>query len=235
MLSGLISVCLAFSFWCRVLIHLFILFNGLDLCHCILVVSAHRFHLLPLTRAGAVYSEPAEIPVSCDCPSLGQSLVPQQPWELCYIRAKWSHRGLGVPLTAPTVSVRHAPTLGGHSGTMGILSCWELVHAGVEICCCLFLGLIRCCAWWAGHPPWVQAWSCPETVAALLALPLDGKAIMQVFRAAIICSHSCTEVHSHPWGRSGAMGIPVGRTDAHVHRAARVPETAYLSPLPPQS
>ena len=50
------------------LINLFILFDGMDLCFRIVVVSDHRFHLPPLVGAEAVYSELTAIPGSCACP-----------------------------------------------------------------------------------------------------------------------------------------------------------------------
>ena len=52
------------------LIHLFILVDGVGVCHCIVVVTVRRFHLLSWWSsrvAGAVHSEPATIPVSCAC------------------------------------------------------------------------------------------------------------------------------------------------------------------------
>ena len=46
--SGLISVCLSFSFWSGVLIYLFMLFYQVDLCLLIVIVTGCRFHLPPL-------------------------------------------------------------------------------------------------------------------------------------------------------------------------------------------
>ena len=43
------------------------LFDGVDLCQCTVVVSGHRFHLPPLGFAGTVFSEPAASPDSCAC------------------------------------------------------------------------------------------------------------------------------------------------------------------------
>ena len=47
------------------LLSLFMLFDEVDLCHLIVAVSGHRFHLLPLWGGGTgvAFSEPAMTPV----------------------------------------------------------------------------------------------------------------------------------------------------------------------------
>ena len=71
------------------------------------------------------------------------------------------------------------------------------------------------------------------TMVSLWTLSSDGKVIMLGLRAVITCSHSCTEVRSHPQGESRAMGAPAGRVVSHRHRAARVQRVlTYLHHLP---
>ena len=68
---------------------------------------------------------------------------------------------------------------------------------------------------------------------ALWALLADEKAIIQGLSAVVTCSGSHTEMRSHPWGHSDAMGIPAGRTVAQMDRAARAGECSPISTTSP--
>ena len=64
-------------------------------------------------------------------------------------------RGLRAAVTCFHSPVETFSTVWGHSGTMGVHGSWELVCLDVQIHCCLLLGQVSHCAWWAGPPYWV--------------------------------------------------------------------------------
>ena len=121
----------------------------------------------------------------------------------------------------------------GHSGTMSICGSHELVCLGVQIHQCLLLGSTSHCTWWLGPPHWVQARATPWGLWPHCGLShWMRKQSHGGSGLAIACSCSHVEVRSHPWGCSGALGVPAGRAVTHMHRAAGGSESAPVSPPP---
>ena len=89
---------LSFSFWSGVLTYFFMLFDGVDLCWYIMVVSGHRFNLLPLRVAGAEFLSPLHCAYPLEAVSTGPVCV-------CPLAATASQAGAGALVCIPCPSL----------------------------------------------------------------------------------------------------------------------------------
>ena len=140
--SGFISGCLSFSFWSRVLIYHLMLFDGVDLCLCILVVSGHRFHLPPLGQEKAVYSEPAMISGISACP-LGSMLT--EPLCFCMLSSTALHTYVPA-LWEGSLALANWPSCCTRWGMGHFLLCaqsWGFSHSALTVCFLGLLGLVN--------------------------------------------------------------------------------------------
>ena len=173
MASGLISGCLSFSFLSGVLIYFFIPFDGVDLCHHIVILSGHRFQLPPLRGLGGQelcnlsLCDPCQLCLSEHGPLLG---ITAALWGLPR-NGKAITWGLRATATCSHSPVESHYPLQGLSSTMGIHGSWELICPCSQLLRCLLIGCTSLCTWWAGPPHWVLAWAAPCGLCGSVELP----------------------------------------------------------------
>ena len=120
----------------------------------------------------------------------------------------WRFRAV---LSAPTVPPRCAPRFQGRSGTVGIYGSWKVICLGAQIHHCCLLAPTSRCAWRAGPSHWVQSWVSPWDCGSTLGSSTTWESNRAGAWAAVPCSCSCAEAHSHRQGCSGAVGTLAGR------------------------